>query len=603
MFVQNERKTGQTSSKSKFKILPLVPNWAKENFGHLGIGQKIGFGYGLAISIAILGSISGFAVGEWQREDAAQQQKIAHHQQLLLHNLQSAGLEARSHALRLPAVLGSTAGLKYEYQSFIEQTNRTKKLLSQLKSFIEANQDYLGKEAEKLENLSDRYAIIIEYYALITQSRLEEINAWNLKPEETEAAKLQLLTLSSGENLIVLDELTKNLNQQIIKALEREEKADETLENTDNLRLEIILTSILISAAIAVALAIYTSRAIARPIREVAEVANQVAIEHNFNLRASINSQDEVGLLAASLNHLIEQVAEYTENLKETQNQLIQTEKMSSIGQMVAGVAHEINNPINFIHGNIEYANNYVQELLKLISLYQQEYPSPSLPIKNHIEEIDLEFLAEDLPKTLSSLQMGSDKIREIVISMRNFSRLDECNIKAVDLAQGIDSTLIILNHKLKTGIKLIKKYGNIPLIYCYPSQLNQVFMNIISNAIDALEETQNAGRWRSEESPTIWINTEFQKLDASSSQEYVKVIIKDNGPGISPEIQEKMFDAFFTTKSVGKGTGLGLAISYKIVAKHHGTIKVNSEPATGTEFVISLPVQFESVEGVEVTS
>ncbi len=589
MFFHRKAKANPASSKSKFKILPLVSNWTKGNFKHLGIGQKIGFGYGLAIGIAILGTASGLVVGELLRQGAAHQQEIAHQQQLLLHSLQNAGLEARSHALRLPATLGNSAAVEYEHQSFIEKTNRTKKLLSELQSFIETNRNHLEKETEKLEKLSQRYAILVEYYAVITQRRLEEINPADLKPKEIEPAQLKLLRISSGEESIVIDELAEDLNKQILAAYQRELEAKKTLEKAENLRLAIIIGSVLISAAIAASLAVYTSRAIARPIIEVAEVADRVATEHNFQLRAPVTTEDEVGLLADSLNHLIERVDEYTQELKQTQNQLIQTEKMSGIGQMVAGVAHEINNPINFIHGNIEYANSYVRELLKLVSLYQQQYPNPSVNIEEYIEEIDLDFLKQDLPKTLSSLQMGSEKIREIVVSMRNFSRLDECSIEAVNIQKGIDSTLVILNHRLKSGIKLIKEYGNVPLIQCYPAQLNQVFMNIISNAIDAIEETQNSGRWHGEKIPTIWIITEVEG-------DYLKARIKDNGPGIAPEVREKIFESFFTTKSVGKGTGLGLAISYQIVGKHNGKIEVNSEPGKGTEFVISLPVRVEPV-------
>jgi len=585
MFPYRKTKAGKALSKSQFKILTVVSNWTKGKFRHLGIGQKIGFGYGVAICIAVMGIASGLVVGELLRQGAAHQQEVAHQQQLLLHNLQNAGLEARSHALRLPATLGNSAAVEYEHNAFIEQTNRTTKLLSQLESFIETNRHHLEKEAEKLEKLSQRYATFIKYYALITQTRLEEINPADLKPKEIEPAQLQLLRISSGEESLIIDELAEDLNKEILAAYQRELEAKKTLENAENLRLAIIIGSILISAAIAAALAVCTSRAIARPIIEVAEVANQVATEHNFQLRAPVTTEDEVGLLADSLNHLIERVAEYTQELKQAQNQLIQTEKMSGIGQMVAGVAHEINNPINFIHGNIEYANNYVENLLELIYLYQQQYPNPSVNIKEHIEEIDLDFLTEDLPKTLSSLQMGSDKIREIVVSMRNFSRLDECSIEAVDIHKGIDSTLIILNHRLKSGIKLIKEYGKVPPVQCYPAQLNQVFMNIISNAIDAIEETKNSGRWNSEEIPSIWIITEVEG-------DYLKVRIKDNGPGIPAEVREKIFEPFFTTKSVGKGTGLGLAISYQIVAKHNGKMEVNSEPGKGTEFVISLPVE-----------
>lgn len=585
MFFHQKAKAGRASPKSKFKILPLVSNWTKGNFRHLGIGQKIGFGYGLAIGIAVTGTASGLVVGELPRQGAARQQEVAHEQQLLLHNLQTAGLEARSHALRLPAMLGNSAAVEYEHRSFIEKTNRTQKLLSEFESFIETNREVLGSEAEKLEKLSQRYAIFSKYYALITQTRLEEINPGDLNPKEIEAAQLKLLRISSGEESIVIDELAEDLNKQILAAYERELKGNKMLKNAENMRLAIIIGSILISAAIAATLAISTSRAIARPIIEVAEVANRVATEHNFKLRAPVTTKDEVSLLAASLNHLIERVAEYTQELKHTQNQLIQTEKMSGIGQMVAGIAHEINNPINFVSGNIEYANNYVRDLLELISLYQQQYPNPSVKIQEYMEEIDLDFLTKDLPKTLSSLQIGSDQIREIVVSMRNFSRLDECNTEAVDIHQGMDSTLIILNHRLKSGIKLIKEYGKVPPIKCYPAQLNQVFMNIISNAIDAIEETKNSGRWEREETPTISIITEVEG-------DYVKVRIKDNGPGIPAEVSEKIFEPFFTTKSVGKGTGLGLPICYQIVAKHNGKIEVNSEPGTGTEFVISLPVK-----------
>lgn len=594
MFFQNKAKAGPASSSSKFKILPLVSNWTKANFRHLGIGQKISFGYGVAIGIAILGTATGLVLGDFLRQEAARQQEVAHQEQLLLHNLQSAGMQTRSHALRLPAVLGNTPGLEYEHKSFINQTNRTQKLLSELQSFIKTNRNLLGSEAQKLETLSQRYDILAKYYALIIESRLEEINAWNLKPGEIDSAQLKLLRISRGEESIIIDELAEDLNKRILKAVDREREAHQTLENADNLRLAIIIGSILISAAIAAALAVYTSRAIARPIIEVSELADRVATEHNFNLRAPVTSKDEVGLLAASLNYLVEQIAEYTEELKQAQSQLIQTEKMSSIGQMVAGIAHEINNPINFVRGNIEHTNNYVRDLLELISLYQQEYPSPSVNIQEYIEEIDLDFISKDLPESLYSLQIGSDKISEIVVSMRNFSRLDEYKMEAVDIVLGIDSTLVILNHRLKGEIKLIKKYGEVPLIECYPAQLNQVFMNIISNAIDAIEETKKSGGWKAKYPPTIWIITEVNNFDKKSSKEYVKVRIKDNGPGISAEAKNKIFEPFFTTKSVGKGTGLGLAISYQIVAKHHGTIEVNSEPGEGTEFAISLPLRLE---------
>ncbi|HBE32624.1 MAG TPA: histidine kinase, partial [Cyanobacteria bacterium UBA11368] len=252
-------------------------------------------------------------------------------------------------------------------------------------------------------------------------------------------------------------------------------------------------------------------------------------------------------------------------------------EKMSSLGQMVAGIAHEINNPVSFIYSNIEYANNYAQDLLGLVELYQQQYPHPTAVIQAETEAIDLSFLREDLPKLLGSMKAGADRIRQIILSLRNFSRLDESELKPANINEGIDSTLLILNNCF-AKIELIKQYGDLPLVQCYPALLNQVLMNILNNAVDALE--------LKEANPTIWIGTEIVDDDC------VKVRIRDNGPGISEEIKGKLFDPFFTTKDVGKGTGLGLTICYQIVEKHKGKIEISSELGQGTEVAIALPVK-----------
>ena len=254
---------------------------------------------------------------------------------------------------------------------------------------------------------------------------------------------------------------------------------------------------------------------------------------------------------------------------------------------MVAGVAHEINNPINFIHGNLEYANQYIIDLLKLIRLYQQEYPQPTEAIAAEIAEIELDFLTEDLLKIFESMKIGSERIRQIVLSLRNFSRLDEAQMKLVDIHEGMDNTLLILNSRLKHGIEVIKNYGELPEIECYPAQLNQVFMNILVNAIDALEESGD----NSKKGKTRQILIQTQKLDSSQ----ILVRICDNGPGISPAIQSKLFDPFFTTKAPGKGTGIGLAICYQIVEKHRGKIEVISSLGAGAEFAIALPASSQT--------
>ncbi|BAY39503.1 multi-sensor signal transduction histidine kinase [Nostoc sp. NIES-2111] len=275
--------------------------------------------------------------------------------------------------------------------------------------------------------------------------------------------------------------------------------------------------------------------------------------------------------------------------LQQTQTQLIQTEKMSSLGQLVAGIAHEINNPVNFIYGNLKHTREYVSELLHLIELYQQHYCPPVPEIHQQIHDIDLDFIAQDLPKILDSMDIGAERIRQIVLSLRNFSRLDEDGVKSADIHQGIDNTLLLLQHRLKPKqssqvIQVIKKYGNLPDVVCHAGQLNQVFMNLLTNAIDALEESVVDGT--KTENPQIIIRTEL------TTNNQIIICIADNGPGMTEKVRSRLFDPFFTTKPVGKGTGMGLSISYQIiVTNHQGQLKCISAPGEGAEFIITLPL------------
>ncbi|MGB7441266.1 MAG: PAS domain S-box protein, partial [Coleofasciculaceae cyanobacterium] len=290
------------------------------------------------------------------------------------------------------------------------------------------------------------------------------------------------------------------------------------------------------------------------------------------------------------------QLEQTLKELKLTQIQLIQSKKMSSLGQIVAGIAHEINNPVSFISGNIDIARQYFRDLISLLQLYQQTYPNVTPEIQALVEEIEFDFVLEDCPKLLSSMQVGGDRIKQIVSSLRNFSRLDEAKLKAVDIHQGIDNTLSLLQHRLKAvgerpAITLIKNYSQLPKVNCYASELNQVFMNLFSNAIDALEEELVKAE-NLDKIPTLMIRTELSNQESQENTDSIIIGIADNGPGMSEEVVEKIFEPFFTTKPTGSGTGLGLAISYQIVVeKHKGQIHCTSVLGQGTEFIVEIPL------------
>ncbi|WP_375500214.1 GAF domain-containing protein [uncultured Nostoc sp.] len=321
----------------------------------------------------------------------------------------------------------------------------------------------------------------------------------------------------------------------------------------------------------------------ASEIKFITQIANQLGVALK---QAQLHNQTK---------EQTEKLTQALHDLKQTQTQLIQTEKMSSLGQLVAGIAHEINNPVNFIYGNINHVNDYAEDLLSILNLYLQSTPNPSLEIRDRAFEVDLEFLLEDLPKTLSSMKIGIDRIRQIVLSLRNFSRLDQAEMKPVNIHEGIDSTLLILQHRLKAkpespAIQLVKEYSDLPLVECYAGPLNQVFMNVVSNAIDALEDYRESQSSKPDTSQ-ITIGTALGELEGNVKS--VVIRIRDNGPGIPEALKARICDPFFTTKPVGKGTGLGLSISYQIVVdKHGGVFKCDSQPELGTEFWIEIPIK-----------
>ncbi|MFQ4143822.1 GAF domain-containing protein [Chlorogloeopsis sp. ULAP02] len=395
-------------------------------------------------------------------------------------------------------------------------------------------------------------------------------------------------------------------------------------------------------AAAAAAIALHQERALAEKALFEAKDELEIQVDKRTQALQDTNEQLLVEIVERSSAERALQAAaqvaqkhslelqQALENLKNTQTQLVQSEKMSSLGQMVAGIAHEINNPINFIVGNLTHAEQYISSLIDMLCLYQENYPQPVSKIVERSQDIDFDFVVMDLPKLLESMQAGAKRISNIVLSLRNFSRLDEAEMKRVNLHEGIDSTLLILQHRFKDNlchpqIEIIKEYGDLPAVECYPSKLNQVFMNILNNAVDALERVGKGGGETDEEDrengkeknslhfppafshallqtshtsqspvpnhqyliPQIRIRTEL----VCSSRVRVKII--DNGAGMSEQVKARIFDPFFTTKPVGSGVGLGLSISYQIIVENHkGFLNCTSEPGQGSEFMIEIPIR-----------
>ena len=607
----------------------------KGAWGHrFKIGHKITFGYGLAIGVAAFGILSGQILGEtlWEApalERRNQEQKEA----AVLIELKDAILESQSDIipfLRQPDLLTTY------YYHLLNRADQVQVLFERFETMLDPSMDLdtEGHHQSTLETLHEKHANTIAAYWHELDATLAplELSSPDVVWTEQELQRL-LLDFMKSPAALHLEDLVSDLDVLINDVEQAGRAADLDLMKAQHIKESVTVASLIVSIVLAIAVSIYLTQHITQPLMAVTHVAQQATAEANFELNAPITTQDEVGVLGTSLNHLIRKVktlleeqaiaqqqleaysqtlerkvAERTEelhaknavlqttlqDLKKAQVAMIQSEKMSSLGQMVAGVAHEINNPVNFIHGNLTPAQDYAQGLLRLVHHYQQAYPNPPEAIAEEIEAIDLAFLQDDLPKLLASMTIGTERIRDIVKSLRTFSRLDEAELKVVDIHEGIESTLMILQNRIKPkppfpGVHIQQEYGKLPPVECYPGQLNQVLMHLMVNAVDALEEW-----WRQaprQDLPMMQICT--RQLDLHS----IRIRIRDNGPGIPQDLQKQLFDPFFTTKPVGQGTGLGLAISHQIITEqHHGTLECFSSPdispEKGAEFVVTLPIR-----------
>lgn len=554
----------------------------KKLFPPLRIRQKIVLGYTLSLGIAVLGTSGGLLVGNSYFQRARNKTILINQEDILLNNLQRGILGSFIHQQKIIATLDQPDKLPKEIAELNTEIDKLELQFTKFQNFTQIQKN------GNLFDWSQKYQQNINSYIQLLKELVEKVSQLDAQSNKNSEIKQLILKLYQIKNVEKFSDIAYSLETLREPIKQTKEQANLAYNHALKVQDVIIIVSMATSILIANILALSTSKIITQPILEVTNIARKVTNEENFDLQISINIQDEIGDLANSLNLLIQQVKHLLEiQQAESQSKLIQSEKMSSLGQMLAGIAHEINNPVNLISGNLIHAHKYVDDLFRLLKTYQSEIPQTPPQVQAVAEEIDLEFLAEDIPKLFQSITIGAERTKEIVRSLKDFVRVDENKSQLLDIPFCLDSTLLILNNRLKNKISVIKNYGEIPQITGYTGLLYQVFMNLLSNAIDAIEEKSAQN---SEFSPAINITTERQEND------WVLIKIIDNGSGIPPENQQKIFENFFTTKPRGVGTGLGLAITHEIVVKkHQGKITFDSDSNQGTEFTIFLPIYHSS--------
>lgn len=564
------------------------------------VGQ-IGYGYLTAIAVGWVGSIFGIVVADYFQGKAVFQLVDAQAQTRLLVEFEETAAHAQLQLLR-------TVSLSHNSDEALSSASADIASLAGLRqdldTFLAQQPVWLAQDAEVLQSLLASYTEALQQYpAQLSPTVMNDAVAESGAPVSAIAATA------------TLEQLQQDLAATIRVAQRQEAMAADMLESVQGLEKFIVIFSITAAGALAGLIAWRTTREIATPIENITQTARQVTHEGDYDVRAQIFHDDEVGTLAQSLNELIERVAERTQALEQaaetavtqsqelsntlqvlqkTQSQLVQSEKMSSLGQLVAGIAHEVNNPIGFIRGNLEYVHEYSDALFTAIDLLSAQTPDLDNDVEKALKALELDFIRQDFSKVLQSISNGTERINSLILSLKIFSRLQESQVKSANLNDGLESCLMLLGHRLKSQSKrpevLIERhYGELPAVKCFSSQINQAFMNILTNALDAIDERWQIapGNWQ----PELVIESEFRS-------NAVHVRIANNGLPIAPEVRKKIFDPFFTTKSVGAGVGLGLAVSYEIVCqKHQGTLTFASpcSGSLGTQFSLSIPFSPEA--------
>ncbi|MEM0980568.1 MAG: ATP-binding protein [Cyanobacteria bacterium P01_H01_bin.58] len=566
------------------------------------IRTRIAYGYALVLGLALSGTITGLVIGNHYQRQALADWQSASLERKFFNDLRIRILYNRP-SEKLSPHLANRQRFQVESQHLVNRLIVLQRVLKQHHVVRSIYNTDIGEdtEYEALYPLLIDYEDTVAQFLARTKTFVQAVNDLEYTPDTTDEAQRLLLELVGSPEFQAFIEFPTQLAVFTEEVEAREQAAEITLEQAEALRAKIVLVSLFGSVVAAGTVAIYTSRALARPLQVLTEVARQVTEEENFNLRAPDEGTDEVRVQARALNQLIERVQQLLGQLeqknsaleaaflqvKQQQIKLVQAEKMSSLGQLVAGLAHEINNPVNFIHGNLKHVRSHINEVMTAIDTVRQY---PEILENEAIDLEELEFLQTDLSKILDSMQVGSDRIRQIVLSLRNFSRLDEAACKLADIHEGLDNSLMILQHRLKAksnrpAIHVVRDYDALPEVACCPGQLNQVYMNILVNAIDAIEERYEQAIDKQQVPLAITLRT--TRLPSG----WIEIAIADTGTGMTDEVRQKLFNSFFTTKPEGIGTGLGMSISHQIITEtHQGKIDCVSTPGIGTEFLIRIP-------------